>query len=241
MPYKQVDEALQSYAAFLRDKVAAENLQVAATPPPASRSRRRRKPKYADVPDLNEIIALPQDEMRDIVGALQREWRGRRAAAGAADPADRRATWRSTRAGSRRCKSLDFDKLSRNAQVDYLFIRRTAETQIARAQSEARPQSAAQDGHERHSGPGARPRGPHPGSLRSDDSVHAGAADRARREGVRVVRGGNAEGLARDGLRRRLEEGDREDQGQRRPARRPAADDHGPRSSRPSTTCARTT
>ena len=30
-------------------------------------------------------------------------------------------------------KSLDFDKLSRNAQVDYLFIRRTAETQIARA------------------------------------------------------------------------------------------------------------
>jgi len=28
---------------------------------------------------------------------------------------------------------IDFDRLSRNAQVDYLFIRRTAETQIARA------------------------------------------------------------------------------------------------------------
>ena len=36
-------------------------------------------------------------------------------------------------------KTVDFDKLTRNAKVDYLFIRRTAETQIARARARLDP------------------------------------------------------------------------------------------------------
>ena len=128
VPYAKVDEALKGYASLLREKVAAENLAVpvsaAATPPIAIGAL----PRYPDVPDLNEIIALPQDEMRDIVTRFTGE------ALDVADAeADRSrdpafyASWLSA------LKSLDFDKLSRNAQVDYLFIRRTAETQIARA------------------------------------------------------------------------------------------------------------
>ena len=41
----------------------------------------------------------------------------------------------STRSGSTALKTLDFDKLTRNAQVDYLFIKRTSEVQIARAKT----------------------------------------------------------------------------------------------------------
>ena len=65
MPYKQVDKALQDYAAFLRDKVAdAEAPPSAAAVAPIQPAA---SPKYASVPDLAEIVALPQDELRDIV------------------------------------------------------------------------------------------------------------------------------------------------------------------------------
>ena len=67
MPYKQADAALQDYAAFLRDKVASADAiaapvaAAAATIPPAPAT------KLNEVPDLQEIIALPQDEMRAVV------------------------------------------------------------------------------------------------------------------------------------------------------------------------------
>ena len=51
-------------------------------------------------------------------------------------------------------KSLDFDKLSRNAQVDYLFIRRTAETQIARANLQLDPNPPRKADSTWHSRPG---------------------------------------------------------------------------------------
>jgi len=67
VPYAKVDDALKGYAAVLRGKVVAENLampvSVASTPPIAIAAQ----PPFPDVPDLNEIIALPQDEMRDVV------------------------------------------------------------------------------------------------------------------------------------------------------------------------------
>ena len=82
---------------------------------------------------MHEIIALPQDEMRDIVSRFSGP-AGAAAAAGARDGQRRRfATSPFYTSWLTALKSLDFDKLSRNAQVDYLFIRRTAETQIARA------------------------------------------------------------------------------------------------------------
>jgi hypothetical protein len=129
VPYTKVDEALKGYATLLREKVAAENVAVpvsaAATPPIAIGAQ----PPHPDVPDLNEIIALPQDEMRDIVTRFTGEGTGRGGRGGGQESRDPAfyASWLSA------LKSLDFDKLSRNAQVDYLFIRRTAETQIARA------------------------------------------------------------------------------------------------------------
>ena len=132
MPYGKVDEGLKNYAALLRDKVAAENLQVAATPATSEPIAAGPQLKFTDVPDLAEIIALPQDEMRDVVakftgaGAGGRGGRG----AGGGGPVRDAAFYEGWLAA---LKSLDFDKLSRNAQVDYLFIRRTAETQIARA------------------------------------------------------------------------------------------------------------
>ena len=81
MPFKKVDAALQDYAAFLRDKVAAADA--------AGRRRRRRPPpdrararaEVRSVPDLAEIIALPQDEMRDIVARFMAAT-GRRARRG---------------------------------------------------------------------------------------------------------------------------------------------------------------
>jgi hypothetical protein len=129
MPYAKVDDALKNYAALLRDKVANENLTVAATPAEAAPIPPAAHLKYSDVPDLNEIVALPQDEMRDIVARFTGGGRGGGRGAPAAPPRDT-AFYQSWLAA---LKSLPFEKLSRNAQVDYLFIRRTAETQIARA------------------------------------------------------------------------------------------------------------
>ena len=128
--YAKADEALRDYAGLLRDKVAPGNLAVAASPAASEPVAAAAAPPFSDVPDLNEILALPQDEMRDIVqrftGATS--GRGARGVPGG-DVRDKAfySTWLSA------LKSLDFDKLSRNAQVDYLFIRRTAETQLARA------------------------------------------------------------------------------------------------------------
>jgi hypothetical protein len=130
MPYQRVDQAFTDYATLLGDKVAAENLTNPATPAMADPIPPAAQQKYPDVPDLNEIIALPQDEMRDIVARFSGGGGGGRGGGrgseGARDVAFYTA-WLTA------LKSLDFDKLSRNAQVDYLFIRRTAETQIARA------------------------------------------------------------------------------------------------------------
>ena len=68
MPYKQVDAALQDYATFLREKVAAADLPgraVAVERAAGGRRRPRRSTRRCRI--SREIIALPQDEMRDVV------------------------------------------------------------------------------------------------------------------------------------------------------------------------------
>ena len=143
MPFKQADTALQEYAAFLRDKVATADAQVPTLPASVPPVQPVPAPQYASVPDLNEIIALPQDEMRDIVARFNATRSAGRGGGGRGGPStgsgqagaapvatpDTTAyiAWLSA------LKSLDFDALSRNAQVDYLYIRRSAETEIARA------------------------------------------------------------------------------------------------------------
>jgi len=138
MPYRQVDTTLQDYAAFLRDKVATEDASVAVTPasvPPVTPSP---APAFASVPDLNAIIALPQDEMRDIVSRFNAEGRSGRGGGRGARPggpptppaAGEAPAPRDNRAWLEALKSLDFDSLSRLGQVDYLYIKWRAETDI---------------------------------------------------------------------------------------------------------------
>ena len=129
LPYKHVDEALSGYASFLREKIAASDLPSTlpaprATPIPPS-------PAVDDVPNLQEIIALRQDEMRDIVARFLAGTGAGRGGRGstAAVPVDPKyySDWLAA------LKTLDFDSLSRNAQVDYLYLKRTSEARIARA------------------------------------------------------------------------------------------------------------
>jgi uncharacterized protein (DUF885 family) len=135
MPYRKLDEGFKAYAASLRDKVAAENLTVPAQPASATPVAPAAPTKFVDVPELNEIIALPQDEMRDIATRFLGEGGGRGGRGGS--PPTRDAAYYT--AWLEALKTLDFDALSRNAQVDYLFIRRTAETQVARAAAKLDP------------------------------------------------------------------------------------------------------
>jgi hypothetical protein len=132
MPYGHLSDALESYAGFLRDTVVSanqtSNLPAAVvTPiPPATPTVIR------DVPDLQEIIALPQDEMRDIVARfLAGAGGGGRGGRGGGSPAPAGTAY--YQAWLKALPSLDFDALSRNAQVDYLFLKRTAEARIRRA------------------------------------------------------------------------------------------------------------
>jgi uncharacterized protein (DUF885 family) len=130
MPYKQLDAALEGYAAFLRDKVAAVDAVAPVVIEPAAIAAAP-APKYAEVPDLQEILALPRDEMTDIVQRFTgtgggRGGRGATSSPGAGRPRQYYVDWLAA------LKSLDFDALSRNAQVDYLFIKQASERQIAR-------------------------------------------------------------------------------------------------------------
>jgi uncharacterized protein (DUF885 family) len=131
MPYKQVDAALQDYATFLRDKVAPADIAVAPSAPAPSAIAPAAATKLNEVPDLQELVALPQDEMRDVVLRFigQSGGRGGRGATnspGGGRPRQYYLDWLTA------LKTLDFDTLSRNAQVDYLFIKKTCERQIAR-------------------------------------------------------------------------------------------------------------
>jgi hypothetical protein len=127
MPYKKVDAALEGYVTYLREQGAADVTDAPAgtsliTPAPA--------PRFSEVPDLNALIKLPADEMTAVVerfiGPRGTGGRGATNSPGAGRPRSYYEAWLTA------LKTLDFDKLSRNAQVDYLFIRNAAERHIAR-------------------------------------------------------------------------------------------------------------
>ncbi len=131
MPYKQVDTALGDYAGFLRDKVGPADLITTPAPLAALAPGTVPAIKNNEVPDLQEIIALPQDEMRVIVQRFigvsgGRGGRGATSSPGSGRPRQFYLDWMAA------LKTLDFDALSRNGQVDYLFIKNACERQIAR-------------------------------------------------------------------------------------------------------------
>ena len=132
LPFKHVDGALRDYAAFLRDKVAAANQAATSAQPAATSVAPAPAVKFASVPDLAEILALPQDEMTAIVQAFRGRAGGGRGGRGDAPEARPPSFYQEWLAA---LKTLDFEKLTRNAQVDYLFIKRTSDVQIVRAKT----------------------------------------------------------------------------------------------------------
>jgi uncharacterized protein (DUF885 family) len=127
MPYTKLDAALDGYVAYLRGQGtsdAGDNFPAAAAIAPAP------APRFSEVPDLAALIKLPADEMTAIVerfiGPRGQGGRGATNSPGAGRPQAYYEAWLAA------LKTLDFDRLSRNAQVDYLFIRNAAERHIAR-------------------------------------------------------------------------------------------------------------
>jgi uncharacterized protein (DUF885 family) len=128
LPFKHADAALRDYASFLRETVVPANRPAA--PQPGTASVAPTPPvTFASVPDLAEILALPQDEMTAIVERFRPRSGGGRGAAPEIRPPGYYQAWLAA------LKTLDFDALTRNAQVDYLFIKRTSEVQIARGRT----------------------------------------------------------------------------------------------------------
>ena len=132
LPYKEADAALAGYAALLRGRVAEADRPTTVQPASAGIAPSA-APALRSVPDLAELIALPKDEMIPVVERFLGPGRGR----GAPPAAPRgRAYYEGWRTALR---TLDFASLSRNAQVDYLFIRKRIETALAGM--DARPQA----------------------------------------------------------------------------------------------------
>jgi uncharacterized protein (DUF885 family) len=127
VPYKEIDGALLAYAAFLRTDVPTQPA-TAYTVDRLGPLEPAPQPPYSDVPHLQALIALPQDELTDIVRRFRGVDGGNRGSGAApARSADYYRRWLEA------LKTLDFDTLSRNAQVDYLYIRRTSQVQLERA------------------------------------------------------------------------------------------------------------
>lgn len=130
MPWAHLAKALTEYAAFLREPVAAANHE--ATGPAAAATAVKATiepapaPAMSSVPNLHEIIALPSDEMAPIVQRF-RGVGGGRGGAPAARPVSYYERWLAA------LRTLDFDRLTRNAQVSYLYVKKQAELEIARA------------------------------------------------------------------------------------------------------------
>ena len=126
-PFQKLDAALQAYGAFLLELPAPANVTPA---PPASSIPPSAAPALAEVPDLQALIALPQDEMTPVVqrfiGAAGAGGRNATNSPGAGRPKQYYVDWLAA------LKTLDFDRLTRNAQVDYLFVRSAAERYLSR-------------------------------------------------------------------------------------------------------------
>ncbi|MGA2585526.1 MAG: DUF885 family protein [Candidatus Aminicenantales bacterium] len=130
-PYKDADKALLDYGTYLREKVAPAVKEGSAPAAPPSDISAAPTPKFAEVPDLQSLIALPQDEMRGVAQQFRGSRGGRggnRGGSGSIAAPDKRyfIDWLSA------LKKLNFAKLSRDGQIDYLYLRNSLEVQIRR-------------------------------------------------------------------------------------------------------------
>ncbi len=164
-PYEEAEAVLKEYAVFLREKFAAS---APADPQAGAKAAKDFEPAPAppfnEVPDLDRLLRLPQDEMREIAKLLNPSRSGRsrgtgergRPAAGAPSPAASAASatpappaaaqtaapaptkelWTSWLTA---LKKLDFDRLSRPAQITYLSLRHSLDGRIRRLEHPAAP------------------------------------------------------------------------------------------------------
>jgi hypothetical protein len=124
---KQTDAALGNFAGFLRNQLlTAAPDQLAAAPAPAPIAEGP-TPEWDDVPDLQALLAFPQNEL---IGVEQRFGGG---GGGVGRGGGRGRTPQQAAEWLTALKTLDFDKLSRNAQVDYLRMRNGLDVTVKRA------------------------------------------------------------------------------------------------------------
>jgi hypothetical protein len=134
-PYKQAAKAFEEYETFLRDRVSAAVPEAKAAAPTPVNFDAAPEPAFAEVPELAALLAYPQDEMRTVLEQFRRN-RGGRGGPGrgnAAPPTkDYYTGWLAA------LKKLDFGKLSRFGQIDYLYLRNILDVQIRRFEQPAR-------------------------------------------------------------------------------------------------------
>ena len=127
MPWVDLRSALVDYGDLLSRLATTERGEPSTVPGSRGSAssapvvvRPSLPPPVPDVPDLDALIALPQDEMRDVVA------RFRRGHEAETRPVGFYGDWLTA------LESLEFSALSRPAQVDYLYIRRTSRLAVER-------------------------------------------------------------------------------------------------------------
>jgi uncharacterized protein (DUF885 family) len=144
--HKETDAALAAYANFLRNQLAAaapDELPAGPAPEPVAMAA---APAWDQVPDLQGLLAYPHNELvtieqrfGNVGGGAGRGGRGGRTPQVAAE-------WLAA------LKTLDFDNLSRNAQVDYLRMRNSLDVTIKRANTPPQQNIPRKEPNERLNG-----------------------------------------------------------------------------------------
>ena len=136
-PYQEIDKALADYSTFLRDTLAPAVSDAETRGAPPAEIAAAPAPEFAEVPDLRALLAFPQDEMRNVVQQFRigsSRGRGGRGGPGGpggnVQPPDKNfyTGW------LKALKKLDFNRLSRAAQIDYLYLRNSIKVQIRGAE-----------------------------------------------------------------------------------------------------------
>jgi dipeptidyl-peptidase 4 len=133
-PYKEVDGALEKYASLLKEKSAGRPTEDK----PVVNARIEPRPIASgpsDLPDAKALLAKPS-EMAGVIQRYQVDFRGGRMPGFGGKDGDRQARL------AAQCESwlaalekIEFDKLSHTGQVDYVLLRNTLMSDLARAKN----------------------------------------------------------------------------------------------------------
>jgi uncharacterized protein (DUF885 family) len=146
-PYREADQGLRSYAAFLRETAtSAETSDGKVGPDPEPDGIFQPPEKRADVPDLAELIAQPESELRGVIERYQAD-RGSLGRAGSPRvplPVPPRSAERLARMKKfhtdwlAALDKLDFDKLGHDGRVDYLLLKNHLQSDLRRLELQAK-------------------------------------------------------------------------------------------------------